>query len=304
MGWANILTYVAAALGTYAFPRAETVLKREGLDPEIAQQLAPGMRIYVREDNLLGKAHAMLDDGLLGIYLQAKNYVLNDGVGGYAIKGRIYDSSVCRIYLKRDRAFRPVNQEGYEGYIANPMQPQEAWRHTILHEIRHCGQNFSQMTGELTIEGDADYQAAEAQVRSTGDAGLRQRVLDNRALGMSHDTALYLDAKFRGVAPPSEEDIQRERRLLASMNTEANRQAKEQIAAYQKSNEGMCRPVIRLNYRIERPLTARRLALEFLAAQRVFEREERQEQVAKANSSASRPNQKPEKPLPLCTAVS
>ncbi len=295
--WSPALTYVAAALATYAFPRAEDVLKREGLAPEIAQQLAPGMRIYVREDNFLGRAHAMLDSGLFGIFRQQRNLISNDSVGGYAMRGTFHDRSVCRVYLKRDVILRTVDEERY---VANPLSAREQWQQIVLHELRHCGQNFNGSAGELTIEGDADYRSTEALVQATGDASLRQRVLDNRALGMSHDTALYLDAKFRGVTPPTEADIQRERRVMDELRLESNRQADEQIAEYQKTHTGMCMPVVRLNFKIERPLTARRLMLRFDAMSRLERTEAAQEQ----RTAAANPAQAPKPPLPLCVSVS
>ncbi|MEZ0223269.1 MAG: hypothetical protein ACAH83_01855 [Alphaproteobacteria bacterium] len=198
--WLTVWPLVGAAI----FPRAEQVLKEQGLDPKIASELAPGKRIYVRTDNLLGKAHALLDLGPWGIPVVWYKAIRRGSEGGHANSGALGLNTfgLCEIYLHASEYKSPAPED---------------FQYPLLHEIRHCSNdNVRLLTAHLrstvVAEGDADYHAIDTLARERKQPELRQKFMNQIAMRKSttdalHDDALYVDAMFNSKAPPARAEI-------------------------------------------------------------------------------------------------
>lgn len=218
-GWKQFFVYMAAwfaiwpATGALFFPRAETVLAEQGMNPKIAAELAPGKKIYVRTDNMLGKAHALLDLGPLGAPLTWYNALRKGSEGGHARSGANGPNAagICEVYMHTSE-YRNV--------------PPEQYQQALLHEIRHCSSdNMHLLTGyvldTVQAEGDAEARAAQALAREKHRPEMVREALMERARNGSpgdwrHDSALVLDAIFNGRALPANADINAANREAAA----------------------------------------------------------------------------------------
>jgi hypothetical protein len=186
---------------TMLFPRAEKVLEEEGLRPEIVQELAPGKKVYIRTDNFWGKTHALFDRNPIKIPFQYWAEIRNESsAGAYTLPsvfGRV-PSSICGVYMKS---------------IVFPAKVD--YQKSLLHEIRHCSKDnegfFDFFSSNVLAEGDADYHAIEVLARERKNPDLKRYYFSEKSrwgfLDQDHDTALYLDAKFRQVALPSRKEM-------------------------------------------------------------------------------------------------
>lgn len=208
--------YLLWPAGMVFFPRAEDVLKKEGLRPEIVQELAPGKRVYIRTDNFWGKAHALLDRGFVGIPFAYRGSVHNDDTGAFAQISLISLNTVglCEVYFKASKYKK---------------MPAEYGLKTLLHEIRHCSEDNAKLldyrwSNNVKVEGDADYHAINILAREKKQPELREYFLREKAWGIVederlHDTALYLDAQFNNRAVPSKNEIDQANQAAHSLYT-------------------------------------------------------------------------------------
>lgn len=191
------------------FPRAEDVLKQEGLNPELAQELAPGKKIYIRQgDSLIAKAHAMLDAGFLGMPMRyfgmrdSSNTTANTTRG--IISGRfenILESPLCTIYIKPHNVLKDHTEYG-------GTDPKTQYQKTLLHEIRHCSAENRKLPNDLYVEGDAEYHAIKTLAREKHNPALLSTLFNMTAIinnpTESHNVSLYIDARLQGQIPPSD----------------------------------------------------------------------------------------------------
>lgn len=200
------------------FPRAETVLKEEGLDPALAQELAPGKKVYVRSDNFWGKTHALFD---CGPYLAPLVYFQRLSSGSessaFATPPFLFGRSDVRSIYMKSSAAQVEETEALREMIHNLsrgklelselVSPEEYRQMVLLHEIRHCSDENQALKDEIEKEGDSDYHAIKTLAREKNKPGLQDAFLLAAAardsLDPDHNTALYLDALFREAALPS-----------------------------------------------------------------------------------------------------
>ncbi len=201
-------------LTTLLFPRAEKALEDEGLDPALVAELAPGKRIYVRNAaSPFAKLHAALD--ILG---GAKNawwdVYHNDEVLAYATP---MPGNFCRIYIrsKQDSTFDGIaalRAPFRDAVWKNPALPsaRDNFRQVLLHEIRHCSDENHKLPA-LYKEADSDYQAIRVLTREDKRPGLKESFYRYTSMTEinfdTHDTILYMQAKDRGEALPTVEEM-------------------------------------------------------------------------------------------------
>lgn len=204
------------------FPDGETFLKQEGLDPRLAQELAPGMRVHVRRDDFAGKMHALFSHSPLMApynyyrYLRAGSSVAAFAGSTFNIAGFPLGAD-CSVYVKSnirggdmDALLADIIEESTKGLRTyRPLiTPQELRQQIILHEFRHCSA-ANRRAGETVQqrENDADLHALRALSRQPGEnrATLRRRFMMDQAQsqwGGTHDSTLVLDADLNGTPAP------------------------------------------------------------------------------------------------------
>lgn len=211
-------------LGVMGFPRAEKVLKEEGLDPALVQQLAPGKQVYVikEEDGLLGKMATLSSISPAFLWPPIySNRISNDFVVAFAnaqVSSMFND--VCAVYIKppesQARAVRRMQTAVHEktgGYYTYhpPVKVRERYQATLLHEIRHCSKDNQALPSGVLQEGDADYHGIMVLAGSKKDPSLTQRFLVAASFSdgdKAHGVALYLDARFRQKPVPAQVEIE------------------------------------------------------------------------------------------------
>lgn len=215
------LTYlVLQPAATFLFPSAEKILEKNGLNPELAQELAPGKKIYVREDNFLGNLHVIMDQPLL--FLPFNHMYWSDDVRAYAQPGeRFLGISRPSLYIKNPEITIDSFKKAVEGtsVLIDPGKcfpsHSESFLKTLLHEIRHCSDANQSLTSTLAMESDADYHAISILAREAGDPFLPESFVNFQAMfsaAETHDDALYLDAMFNKKSVPSFNDIRQANR--------------------------------------------------------------------------------------------
>lgn len=198
--------FLAHPMSTLLFPRAEDVLKKEGLDPKIAQELAPGKTVYVREDNFLGALHATFDKGPFKAPMHYLHYVSpNSHVAAFTQNNFSYVfNNTSRVYMKPSTKedIDPLTNALFE---TSSLSEEIRYQKTLLHEIHHASDENKMLFG-VEKEADCDRYAIEALAREMNDPTLKDKFLNNKSfffIGGDHDTALYLDAHFRQVSTPT-----------------------------------------------------------------------------------------------------
>jgi hypothetical protein len=213
----SLAYFVIQPASTFLLPTAEKILAKNGINPELVQELAPGKKIYVREDNLLGNLHTMMDKPLL--FLPFNSDYWNSDVQAYARPWEsFFGFSTPTLYVKDPSitidTFREITKN--TSVLIDPGKcfpsASENFKRTILHEVRHCSDDNMRMESVLEGETDADYRAIGALARELGKPSLPQSFVDYQALfstAPTHDDALYLDAVFNKRSLPSFDDIRR-----------------------------------------------------------------------------------------------
>lgn len=231
--------FVIQPLSVLLFPRAEDVFEKEGLDPRIVSNVAPGEDIRIVPDNIWGKAYALFPSSPLmhpvNFYSQVQrlgnNSVLgfNMGESGYVTK--IFCGGVSGVLIKQDalqykRSIQEKNRQTIERssdgrYTLNALQKEKDMLHTVLiHEMRHsCDENRN--LSPLLREADAFYYAATELSRQQGNDSAKTDLLNMVALyndaDMDHNVALYLYKKFNNEAVPGEDEIRAANREAGPM---------------------------------------------------------------------------------------
>ncbi len=211
-------------LGVIGFPRAEKVLKEEGLDPALVQQLAPGKKVHVikEADGLLGKMATLSSMSPAFLWpLTYSNRISNDFVTAFAnAQVSSIFNDVCALYIKsaenQEQTVRRMQgvvhkrTGGHYTYSA-PVTTREYYQAVLLHEIRHCSKDNQALPSGVLQEGDADYHGIMALAGDKNDPTLMQRFLVAASFSdgdKAHGVALYLDARFRQKPVPAQAEIE------------------------------------------------------------------------------------------------
>ena len=217
------------------FPRAEDVVKKEGLDPAIVQTLAPGKKIYVRQgESLPARAHALLDAGApfaplhYWTQMRASNsvaaYTISDATNSVfrlPLKLAPESERPCIIYMKPKAALMDARDlrrvvERKAGRAIDWKDPltltrDELYRLDLLHEIRHCSDANQRLEEGYEKESDATWAGLSALAAARKQPGLIDAFQRESGVGVggAYDIALYIDAKRKGMAPPTGADVEK-----------------------------------------------------------------------------------------------
>jgi hypothetical protein len=194
-------------LAANLFPTAEEVLAQKGYPAAMVQDLAPDRdNIRVRPDNVWGKAHAFFSSPpvLTLIGKRTTWSMMHDPqVLGLASPGG--GSTPDIIYVAEDR----INALYAAGQPPRMMTQQDEWLHTFLHEVRHVSEDNKSLMVELAREADSDYEAARVMIERLDRPNLSAQLMLYKGghFPASHDTALYLSARFNGAVAPAVQDM-------------------------------------------------------------------------------------------------
>lgn len=317
--WAFYLSFKKAAVytlswcvlqpaATMLFPRAEDVLKENGLDPKIAQELAPDKDVYVRSSSLLGKLHAVTDVQPFAMPVRYHRLVSgHNGVRGFADRNvsRLFPD-MSAIYISDEKHFESlivtrfdVNGEavGTDEYKM-PLLPALSAKSLLLHELAHINENDLDNYAE---EMYAEYEATRILHRTFPDQDIVQKKVDDNALfaPISHDASLYITMKFNGEALPSMDELQKvseetrqtSRKIFAHHAYKAAGICEMNVDAMTEIDKSTC------SFKVDRSsfseLAQRRLKLTEMASRRLFSPDN------KIDSEKTAPSQ----PKPLKSSV-
>jgi len=222
--------YVMQPLLIFLFPTAESVLEKQGLDPNIIQNITPAKDIRVVPDNIGGKAYFLFSKPPLFNPVQFCRYaycLFNPRVRGFQSDYKagflvwLISPGLKTVFLKSNAEYldeaNKDNKAGIEEaskgrytYISMSNGRDYA-QQALLHEIRHTSPGNDRLS-PLFREADADYHAYQQLSLARRDTTLAQRMLSDNLMHGSdadHNTALYLHLKFNNRALPTEEEMRR-----------------------------------------------------------------------------------------------
>lgn len=200
------------------FPTAEEYLEQNGLDPAIAKELSDS-EIRVRTKDTAGYMHSLLElPTFVGIgfhYL-----MLQTDYNAYATRGIPLGGYSGYELLNQCHTTMPGNNTTVDGWVRAftgipknlqpvfPVSDHEMLMTIAFHEFRHCDTGNYQ--GVPMTEGDADYFALKKAADVFDNPEIIPFFIHLRAMAFDddHNTALYLDHKYRGLRVPSEQLIQ------------------------------------------------------------------------------------------------
>jgi len=223
---------VVSPMSAKLFPTAEEVLAQKGYPAEMVQDLAPGHgKIRVRPDNAWGKAQALFSLPLLSTAI-GKNHLWNNmrdqNVLGLAQAGQGLSSDV--IYVAEDRLRDLHAPSGKKRRLSY----EEEWLHSFLHEVRHVSAENRKLESGLARESDSDYEAARVVIKHLDRPLFESQLMAYKGGSFpdSHDTALYLSARFNGTVAPAAQDMAAANRDAATVLERLERKgAMDYIAA-------------------------------------------------------------------------
>lgn len=224
----TILTPVLTPFASYMFPKAEDALIAQGLNPKIAEEIAPGEKIRVES----GLAAAALGPLYISTpAIAAVNLLMSyksTNAFTFPTRFKVNMSGNCSVNMNVYDSVTPLEDISSATDIPvkdiknTPLSKKEMRGAVLLHEMRHCSKDNT--GSDFEIEGDADYHAVTILAREFKNPEIIRFVFNERAAHIpdtdSHDISLYLDAKLKGEKPPSEAQIK-----------EANLAAQEFIGA-------------------------------------------------------------------------
>lgn len=209
----------AAVLHPFAaplLPTAEEFLEGEHLNPALAQELAPGRRVYFIQDGVLAKSLFLLRTPFAP--LAGSRYLLHYVAPGASTLAtynptNFSNNSVVTLspsFKERGVAFfiHYMTRIPEENIKNLPISIDDQYKIAALHEIRHSAQAQDGMG--LTKEPDSDYYSAIIAARELNKPEIIKYVFNLRAAhepGDGHDGALYLDAKLNGLPVPSTKEV-------------------------------------------------------------------------------------------------
>lgn len=182
------------------FPRVETVLKEQGLDPALKEKLAPRTAaVYVRKDNIWGKIHTAFDRPLLlNVPYIREIFAKETEIAGL----HRFNYIAHGLYL-RDQPEEIYNTSGITAADKN--------RIVLLHELRHCSRENDQKETSFAKELDADSAAVFTLQAAFNKSSYIDFIIEQRNLAgtdnKNYNSALYFDALKNGRHPPAIADM-------------------------------------------------------------------------------------------------
>lgn len=198
---------VAMPLAANLFPTAEEVLAQKGYPAAMVQDLAPERaNIRVRPDNIWGRAHAFFSAPVLTT-LRGKNEdwrLMGDpSILGTAQRGWGVFPDV--VYVAGGN-IDAVHKSGGQPFH---MPREDKWLHTFLHEVRHVSKDNADLMVTLAREADSDYESARVMMKYLDRPQLREQLIAYKSgpFAKTHDTVLYLTARFNNAVAPAVQDM-------------------------------------------------------------------------------------------------
>jgi hypothetical protein len=218
---------VGAPLAMLAFPSAEDVLRQDGLDPALVQQLGadhvrvlpatfggsflqasmlrpPGLALFNAFMHTSGpqEIRGAATQGLFGVQGKVLGFcsIVLPTMENYDVPGMVSALSGREIKAGEVRPDLPYSVR-------------ESYWSTALHEIRHCGQSLPawSWSDNTMTESDADARSLAMLAGIFNNPQAPYVKMYARALHLDaggHDTALYVDAALHGRPLPTTEEIQ------------------------------------------------------------------------------------------------
>jgi len=203
-----------APLSGYLLPTADDYLSEKGLGPVAAggllAELAPGRDIRVMTDDVAGYAYAFLRAPVYVTLLGRNSFV--NGLRDKDVMGVAFNHQSFMLPIGPDVIF--VKEKAIESrlvYGQSLIDAQEVQTYVALHELRHASAANHQLSTVLEKEADADYAAIKYMADELGggiDFTKRAIMFKAKTFSQTHDTVLYLDAKFNARAVPSVTDME------------------------------------------------------------------------------------------------
>ncbi len=195
---------LAMPMAANLFPTAEEVLSQRGYPSALVQDLAPDRNnIRVRPDNIWGKAHAFLSSPLIST-LRGNNdtweQMNSPHVLGLAQRGGAWSPDV--VFVSAPRVAQSVSSD-------LQLSASDKWLHTFLHEVRHVSGANADLMVTLAREADSDYESARAMAARLNRPDIPAAIMTYKSgiFPATHDTALYLSARFNGTVAPAVQDM-------------------------------------------------------------------------------------------------
>ncbi len=204
------LSPLVTPFASYFYPTGADALKELGLRPEIAEELAPGMKIRV----LSGVVAETLDN------IEQWKFKFPRRTSGqasaFSSEFNLYNmSGNCLVNMPR---FSIFSAEEFitaatgisRAEIKNAgITKKEAYAYVLLHEMRHCGQGGNDSS--MQHEGDADVASAKTLAKEFNNPEITKWVFNMRAAKFPskdvHDVSLYLDAALNGKPVPAIDEL-------------------------------------------------------------------------------------------------
>ncbi|MCE9507914.1 MAG: hypothetical protein K8R48_06335 [Alphaproteobacteria bacterium] len=224
----TVAYYIVQPLSVFLFPTAEQVLKREGLDPKIIENITPVKDIRVVPDNFAGKTYFLFSNPPVlspAYFISVVKSLFGENIRGFETDGdpgflvRLISKDLSAIFLKSNAAYIDKSNgeirrdmeavsEGLYTYVPTSTGKDFEQR-VLLHEIRHTSPENDKLTPMLR-EADADYYAFQQLALARHDPALVQGMFyDDLVMGKDadHNDALYLYFKFNKQAVPGEREL-------------------------------------------------------------------------------------------------
>lgn len=236
--------FVLQPLSTFLLPRAEEVLKKDGIDPAVVQNLAPGKHVYVRTSNFGGKLHLLFSATPYEYKRFYDNILTIAGLNYAGLKQdktpamvRLFDKNAEIVYFAdlgktyEDLAGRLAEDGSVKKEFNTFLTGQQLDAFTRFHEIRHCSDTNEKLKPGFMREADADFYAIQQMAKTFNDTSVVGRAIDYLACDVKdpdHETSTYLKYAF---------DLSGKPKISAEEFEKAGSQASDFLKRFEKLNK-------------------------------------------------------------------
>lgn len=215
------LPYILTPFAARFFPTAGDALKEGGVNPAVAEELAPRQKIRVLKESGAGFLMPNAWLPIASIPMTTILTLLGAPNASTLRKGQIFNLSENDIvYMSTIESCPPREYIQWargnikrEDIPDDKISQKELAACTLLHEIRHCSEDNKNLDSPLLQEGDADFYAITRAAREFNNPEIIRWRFNMRA-GMApgtdeHDVSLYLDSKLNEGLPLSADYIEK-----------------------------------------------------------------------------------------------
>lgn len=209
------VAHLVVPMSGHLLPTAEEYLVQEGFKQEAAQaivnELAPDRDVHVLTDDWKGQVYTFTQQPFLLTMVgwnSVWKFMQEDAVQGFALRDdrKIGAPGPDIIVIKK----KDIAADYVETAKVLSVSEKEVEQFIIFHEIRHIADGNHALQEGLERESEASYEAVRVLTQD-GENGvaLRDRYISYLGVNFSatHDTVLYMDARFNGRHTPDIEKI-------------------------------------------------------------------------------------------------